>query len=127
MLPFRQTIILGFSVANMKMLYDRFVPLLLGTSQLFFSRGSLAQDASTLNWGPCDLDLPEKLLKPGDCATIEVPLDYTNPSSDKTVELQLLRYNATKEPFKGSVFWNPGGPGISGLETLAYLGQDFRE
>ncbi|KAK6715413.1 hypothetical protein SNK04_006352 [Fusarium graminearum] len=127
MLPFRQTIILGFSVANMKMLYDRFAPLLLGTSQLFFSRGSLAQDASTLNWGPCDLDLPEKLLKPGDCATIEVPLDYTNPSSDKTVELQLLRYNATKEPFKGSVFWNPGGPGISGLETLAYLGQDFRD
>ncbi|KAM0359928.1 hypothetical protein ACHAP4_003542 [Fusarium culmorum] len=111
----------------MKMLYDRFAPLLLGTSQLFFSRGSLAQDASTLNWGPCDLDLPEKLLKPGDCATIEVPLDYTSPSSDKTVELQLLRYNATKEPFKGSVFWNPGGPGISGLETLAYLGQDFRE
>ncbi|RGP67125.1 hypothetical protein FSPOR_6181 [Fusarium sporotrichioides] len=111
----------------MKMLYDRFAPLLLGTSQLLFSRVSLAQDASTLKWGPCDLDLPEELLKPGDCATIEVPLDYTNSSSEKTVELQLLRYNATKEPFKGTVFWNPGGPGISGIETFAYLGQDFRD
>ncbi|RGP81045.1 hypothetical protein FLONG3_834 [Fusarium longipes] len=127
MLPFKQTVILGLSFVNMKMLHDRFAPLLLGAAHLLFPRVSLAQGASTLKWAPCDLDLPEELLKPGDCATIEVPLDYTNPSSKKTVELQLLRYNATKEPFKGSVFWNPGGPGISGLETLAYLGQDFRD
>ena len=106
----------------MKMLYDRFAPLLL-----LFTRVS---DASSLQWGPCDLDLAEdaqKLIKAGDCATIEVPLDYTDPKSEKTVELQLIRYKATKQPFKGSVLWNPGGPGISGIETLAYLGQDFRE
>ncbi|KAJ4003904.1 hypothetical protein NW752_012039 [Fusarium irregulare] len=106
----------------MKMLYDRFAPLLLS-----FTRVS---DASSLQWGPCDLDLAEdaqKLIKAGDCATIEVPLDYTDPKSEKTVELQLIRYNATKKPFKGSVLWNPGGPGISGIETLAYLGQDFRD
>ncbi|RFN44157.1 hypothetical protein FIE12Z_11605 [Fusarium flagelliforme] len=106
----------------MKLLYDRFAPLLL-----LFTRVS---DASSLKWGPCDLDLAEdaqKLIEAGDCATIEVPLDYTDPKSEKMVELQLIRYNATKEPFKGSVLWNPGGPGISGIETLAYLGQDFRD
>lgn len=87
--------------------------------------------SSTLNWKPCDLDLSDEIKavmrERGYCATLEVPLDYTNPQSDKTVELQLIRFNATKEPFKGSVLWNPGGPGISGIETFATLGPDFRE
>lgn len=110
-------------------------PLLLGAAQLVAAsparESSVAADVlASLNWAPCKLDLPDvaqQLLKAGDCATIEVPLDYTNPNSKKTVELQLLRFKATKKPFKGSVFWNPGGPGISGIETLAYLGQDFRK
>ncbi|EEU37837.1 uncharacterized protein NECHADRAFT_98068 [Fusarium vanettenii 77-13-4] len=84
-----------------------------------------------LNWKPCDLDLSDEIKaamrERGYCATLEVPLDYTNPQSDKTVELQLIRFNATKEPFKGSVLWNPGGPGISGIETFATLGPDFRD
>ncbi|CAJ0542957.1 Ff.00g003380.m01.CDS01 [Fusarium sp. VM40] len=109
-------------------------PLLLGAAQLVTAsparESSVAADVSaSLNWAACKLDLPDvaqQLLKAGDCATIEVPLDYTNPNSKKTVELQLLRFKATKKPFKGTVFWNPGGPGISGIETLAYLGQDFR-
>ncbi|KAF4969063.1 hypothetical protein FSARC_3625 [Fusarium sarcochroum] len=87
-------------------------------------------ESPPLTWAPCDLDLPSNArekLTAGDCATLEVPLDYANPDSDRTVQLQLIRYNATKEPFKGSVLWNPGGPGISGVETLALLGPDFRE
>ncbi|KAH8679398.1 Alpha/Beta hydrolase protein [Ilyonectria robusta] len=84
--------------------------------------------ASSLDWAPCDLDLPENAMREqGYCATLEVPLDYTDPDSDETIHLQLLRFNATKEPFKGSVLWNPGGPGISGIETFAYLGADFRD
>ncbi|EWG49334.1 hypothetical protein FVEG_08897 [Fusarium verticillioides 7600] len=109
-------------------------PLLLGASRLATATNGadslVARAESSLKWEPCNLDLPDaakELLKAGDCATIKVPLDYTDKKSDKTVELQLIRYNATKEPFKGSVLWNPGGPGISGIETLAYLGQDFRD
>ncbi|KAM0419043.1 hypothetical protein ACHAPT_011982 [Fusarium lateritium] len=87
--------------------------------------------SSTLNWKPCDLDLPKDvkaaMRERGDCATIEVPLDYTDPKSDKTIELQLIRFNAKKQPFKGSVLWNPGGPGISGIESFATLGPDFRD
>ncbi|KAK7416622.1 hypothetical protein QQX98_005093 [Neonectria punicea] len=87
--------------------------------------------SSSLNWAPCDLDLPDAIKNAmrerGDCATLEVPLDYTNEDSSETIDLQLIRFNATKEPFKGSVLWNPGGPGISGIETLAFLGPDFRD
>ncbi|EMT71033.1 hypothetical protein FOC4_g10009512 [Fusarium odoratissimum] len=92
-------------------------PLLLGASRLATATNGadslVARAESSLKWEPCKLDLPDaakELLKAGDCATIEVPLDYTDKKSDKTVELQLIRYNATKEPFKGSVLWNPGGP-----------------
>ncbi|RSM06178.1 hypothetical protein CEP52_005840 [Fusarium oligoseptatum] len=87
--------------------------------------------SSTLDWEPCDLDLSDEIKaamrERGYCATLEVPLDYTSPQSDKTIKLQLIRFNATKEPFKGSVLWNPGGPGISGIETFATLGPDFRD
>ncbi|KAM5350785.1 hypothetical protein ACJ41O_007290 [Fusarium nematophilum] len=108
-------------------------PLLLGTQALASpSLSSFVESrSSSLAWKTCDLDLPDSIKgamrEPGDCATLEVPLDYTNKDSGKTIELQLIRFNATKEPFKGSVLWNPGGPGISGIETLAYLGPDFRD
>ncbi|KAF4969871.1 hypothetical protein FZEAL_10153 [Fusarium zealandicum] len=81
--------------------------------------------SSSLSWGPCELEV--FIRGEADCATLQVPLDYTGTYSSETINLQLIRFNATKEPFKGSVLWNPGGPGISGIETLAYLGSDFRD
>ncbi|KPM35901.1 hypothetical protein AK830_g10683 [Neonectria ditissima] len=120
----------------MKLHHSVVGPLLLGITKTLASHdghlSSLVESrSSSLNWAPCDLDLPDDIKnamrEPGDCATLEVPLDYTNKDDDETVELQLIRFNATKEPFKGSVLWNPGGPGISGIETLAYLGPDFRD
>ena len=74
-----------------------------------------------LNWAPCKLDFGPSLTfpKPIDCATLDVPLDYTGSISSDTLQLQLLKVNATKKPFKGSVLFNPGGPGISGVESVA--------
>ncbi|KAF5004614.1 hypothetical protein FDECE_8889 [Fusarium decemcellulare] len=117
----------------MKSRYNILGPLLLGVSKtLALPEGQISSfvesRSSSLDWAPCDLDLPEGNLRgDGYCATLDVPLDYTDPDSDETIELQLIRFNATKEPFKGSVLWNPGGPGISGIETFAYLGKDFRD
>lgn len=120
----------------MKLHHSIVGPLALGfTKALASPDGHLSSfvesRSSSLNWAPCDLDLPDDIKnamrEPGDCATLEVPLDYTNQDHGQTIDLQLIRFNATKEPFKGSVLWNPGGPGISGIETLAYLGPDFRE
>lgn len=83
-------------------------------------------DSDGLNWAPCDLDLPEGLEPaskgPVDCATLEVPLDYTNPDS-KPLDLQLVRISASKEPVKGSIIFNPGGPGVSGVSELYVEGK----
>jgi pimeloyl-ACP methyl ester carboxylesterase len=48
------------------------------------------------------------------CATIDVPLDYRDPSG-KTIELALLKVPATGNA-QGSLLVNPGGPGVSGTE-----------
>lgn len=79
--------------------------------------------APKLDWAPCKIDLGDDLYgnmtEPRDCATLKVPLDYTTYSDDRTIKLQLIRVNATKEPVKGSVLYNPGGPGGSGVERVA--------
>ncbi|KAL8938442.1 MAG: hypothetical protein Q9216_003892 [Gyalolechia sp. 2 TL-2023] len=50
-----------------------------------------------------------------------VPLDYTNTTSDATLELQLVKISATKQPKKGSILFNPGGPGQGGRDFVAGL------
>jgi pimeloyl-ACP methyl ester carboxylesterase len=48
------------------------------------------------------------------CATIEVPLDYSRPDG-KTIALALLKVPATGNA-QGSLLVNPGGPGVRGTE-----------
>lgn len=54
-----------------------------------------------------------------ECATVEVPLDYTNPSGAK-IPIAVLRAPA-KDPAArlGAVVVNPGGPGLAFVERLA--------
>lgn len=84
------------------------------------------RDVEGLDWKSCDLPLPEAVKNattvPVDCATLEVPLDYTNPKSSKKLQLQLVKVNATEKPVKGSVIFNPGGPGSSGVEEVTQKG-----
>jgi pimeloyl-ACP methyl ester carboxylesterase len=62
-----------------------------------------------LDWAPCaDLD--------AECASLEVPLDWSDPDGT-TIELALARIPATGDRI-GSLLMNPGGPGASGLELL---------
>lgn len=88
-------------------------------------------EQTSLNWAPCDLDFPEAMKKmitvPIDCAKLEVPLDYTNHDSGDTIELQMVKVNATKSPASGSIIFNPGGPGGSGVEEVATKGPLYRE
>ncbi|KAF6821129.1 hypothetical protein CMUS01_11443 [Colletotrichum musicola] len=93
------------------------------------TNSSLSSSGSSITWSECDLDVGESLNaaidarpeKP-ECAKLSVPLDYTNLSSGETIELQLVKIGANKEPYKGSVLYNPGGPGGSGV--LAVLGNN---
>jgi pimeloyl-ACP methyl ester carboxylesterase len=64
------------------------------------------------------------------CATLEVPLDYADPSG-ATIELALLKVPASAAQRRvGSLVVNPGGPGGSGVDYAAnadrYFGAEVR-
>jgi hypothetical protein len=86
---------------------------------------------STLDWSKCDLDFGNEQMnkkqKAYECARLEVPLDYTNESNGETIMLDLIKVKATEKPFKGSVLYNPGGPGASGVETTIGVGSLLSE
>ncbi|KAL4938022.1 hypothetical protein BDV06DRAFT_232195 [Aspergillus oleicola] len=53
------------------------------------------------------------------CANFTVPLDYSDPNSQATLDLQLTRSPALLTPNKGTIFWNFGGPGNTARASLA--------
>ena len=68
--------------------------------------------SGSLDWKPC------KSQTRFDCATLDVPLDYSDPSG-KTISLALIRKQAGDPSQRiGSLLMNPGGPGGSGVEFL---------
>jgi pimeloyl-ACP methyl ester carboxylesterase len=64
--------------------------------------------AQEIRWSDCGGEF--------ECATLKVPLDYDAPEAE-TIDLAILRAPATNpEERIGSLFVNPGGPGVSGVE-----------
>lgn len=57
------------------------------------------------------------------CATLPVPLDYTDKKSNARTLVELNRLPALKTPSKGSILVNFGGPGQSGTTGLINLGE----
>lgn len=54
-----------------------------------------------------------------DCARLDVPLDWLDPTDTERVVLAVIRAPAkTKKDYQGPVFVNPGGPGGSGVSWL---------
>ncbi|KAJ4377477.1 hypothetical protein N0V83_000302 [Neocucurbitaria cava] len=101
---------------------------------LSYPTDSPQTNTTSLNWTPCDLDFPPSQQAVIDangvpiyCATLEVPLDYSNADNKETIQLQLLKIKATNEPSKGSVIFNPGGPGASGVEEVSQKGILYRD
>lgn len=66
-----------------------------------------------LDWHECE----EPSLSIGRCATLTVPLDYQDPHG-ATVDLFVFGIPARAGP-RGVLFTNPGGPGASGVDSLA--------
>lgn len=66
---------------------------------------------------------------PADCARIEVPRDYDDPTGER-LELGITRVRATGERL-GSLFVNPGGPGASAFSYAkradSIVGPSLRE
>ncbi|MFB8235973.1 alpha/beta hydrolase [Kitasatospora purpeofusca] len=70
---------------------------------------------------------------PWECATLKAPLDYGKPDG-QTVDLALIRAVATGtgtgtggQPRIGSLIYNFGGPGGSGVVTLPALAKDYAD
>ena len=65
----------------------------------------------TIQWIQCPVDAEPNLQ----CATLSVPLDWTNPSG-QNLSLPIVRVPAKSEtPRNQTIFYNPGGPGGSGI------------
>ncbi|MFD8870889.1 alpha/beta hydrolase [Streptomyces sp. NPDC059590] len=83
-----------------------------------------------LNWKSCPA--PTTMQGSGEapgsdwqCATLRAPLDYAKPEGE-TIDLALIRSKAT-DPGKriGSLIFNFGGPGGSGVSTLPGFADDY--
>ena len=78
-----------------------------------------------LDWGPCrsfarsDDDVKAYANPAFTCAKLTVPLDYAQPAGT-TAQIGVLRQKATGERI-GSLLFNPGGPGASGMSLVASL------
>src|SRR5262245_51106527 len=65
-----------------------------------------------INWSHCYREFGF----PFECATVQVPLDYSNPGA-ATISIAIVRLPASDPVNKiGSIFFNPGGPGGSGVD-----------
>ena len=66
--------------------------------------------ASSIHWKRCGFRL--------DCARVLVPLDWAHPDGPK-IMLAVIRHRASRRRQKiGTLFFNPGGPGVSGVDTV---------
>ncbi|MBF6068083.1 MULTISPECIES: alpha/beta hydrolase [Nocardia] len=74
-------------------------------------------------WGPCAGFTDDQVRLPpnAQCARIEVPVDYADPAGP-TAQIALSRIPASGAKI-GSLLLNPGGPGVSGLDTVAIANQ----
>ncbi|MFF3483515.1 alpha/beta hydrolase [Streptomyces sp. NPDC002701] len=94
--------------------------------------------AQKLSWKDCPEpsgaegggDAPSPLPDGGTwrCATLKAPLDWDEPKGD-TIELALIRAGASGAENRriGSLLFNFGGPGGSGVTTLPAFGQDYEQ
>ena len=66
--------------------------------------------ASSIKWKRCGVRL--------DCARVRVPLVWADPGGAK-ITLAVIRHLASKPRERiGTLFFNPGGPGVSGVDSL---------
>lgn len=77
-------------------------------------------------WKPCEA--PEGGEKPGAdwrCASVRVPLDHTKPAGE-TIPVALIRKEARDKSERiGSLLFNFGGPGASGVAILPRAAQEY--
>ncbi|MFE0649758.1 alpha/beta hydrolase [Streptomyces sp. NPDC059534] len=80
------------------------------------------------DWKPCEATGSGP--KPGDewrCATVRVPLDHAKPEA-ATIPVALIRKEAGRKSGRiGSLLFDFGGPGASGVEILPQAADEYRQ
>jgi pimeloyl-ACP methyl ester carboxylesterase len=97
------------------------------------SRGREDGEAGAgIDWGACkNLPAPAPGAPPADidwqCGTLDVPLDHDKPNGEKTA-IAMIRAEATgpRSERIGSLLFNFGGPGGSGIDTLPGLADQYK-
>jgi len=80
-----------------------------------------------MQWGACEpyattADDQQAYRTPGiSCARLTLPMDYAKPDGP-TITVGVLRKPATGQS-EGSVLFNPGGPGASGMSIVATIAE----
>lgn len=84
-------------------------------------RAEVPAAGAPLEWRQCNPDwAPDvEISDAAECAMLSVPLDYAKPDGD-VAQLAMIRYPASGDRI-GSLFVNPGGPGASGVDTVAWM------
>lgn len=74
-----------------------------------------------IEWQTCD---DAVVTESGfECGTVTVPLDYSDPKGP-TIDIAVIRYKAQAQR-QGAILYNPGGPGGSGFNTVAWSGSYY--
>lgn len=77
-----------------------------------------APPAPMISWSPCYREYGY----PFQCGTVQVPLDYSDPGV-AAISIAVIRLPAGDPDHKiGSLFFNPGGPGGSGVDFVLAAG-----
>lgn len=89
--------------------------------------------ASTSTWQWHEIQPQKKLVWQRcydgayECARLDVPMDWLDPSDEQRVVLAVIRIRATDmDDYRGPVFFNPGGPGGSGVFALKDRGKHLQ-
>ncbi len=69
----------------------------------------------TLTYVECPADKKQTLPAGTECAELTVPLDWQAPDDGRTVDLAIRVTQASGNPGRNGLTWNPGGPGIQAI------------
>ncbi|KAF9644796.1 hypothetical protein BDM02DRAFT_3263355 [Thelephora ganbajun] len=86
---------------------------------------STSRSDASISWGGCESFGVNSTDPNLQCGYLEVPMDY-HDSSAGNARLAVIKYAATAKKL-GTIFFNPGGPGGSGLEAIKTLGPSFSQ
>lgn len=104
----------GNSMFRMSCIWLSRIFLVLLVPGMVLATPRASRETPTIRWQSC---YPESGL-PFRCGSVEVPIDYNWPNGDK-LTLALVKLPAARPGRKiGSLFFNPGGPGNSGVDFV---------